>query len=207
MMLHNGIQNIYSFDLVCCRLRGRQVKPVAQATRLHNGKIAAFILPGQVEVDDAMVMVKEEHNGVETLGMGGNRHFVTGRGTIAHKAAAALFEDIFALRRGISYYYKKFSNPVPATPSSNFYLKVYISFTAITKVPVTEFSCVEQLLTFEGRSSMVAVIHFGLLLFDSGWRHIGLSLICLPDPVIEAHQIEQYQKRGIGLTRLFMQER
>lgn len=202
-ILYNGIQQIHPGDFIACRLRQREIRLMAQASRLTNGKIAAFVLPRFIEAADPFLHVRQEFSGLETEGLGGDRHFTYGRGTLAHAAAAAVLGDIMALRRGVRYDYRKYRNPVHPKLSSNFYLKVYLSFTDITKIPVSEFTCVEEIMTFEGRSSMVAIIHFNVLLFDSWWRKNAVSLICLPDPVIEENEIEQYKKRGIEMTRLF----
>ncbi len=63
-ILFNGIQNIQAGDAMVAKEKNRQIKLVAQAKKLQNGKVAAFVLPQFVNQDDHLAFVKNEYNGV-----------------------------------------------------------------------------------------------------------------------------------------------
>ncbi|MFX9069642.1 hypothetical protein ABTN30_20305, partial [Acinetobacter baumannii] len=51
-ILFNGIQNIHLSDAVVAKERHYEIKLVAQAKKLQDGKVAAFVLPQFVKQDD-----------------------------------------------------------------------------------------------------------------------------------------------------------
>lgn len=63
-ILFNGIQDIQGSDAIVAAARQEQIKLVAQAKKLQNGKVAAFVLPQFVKQDDHLAFVKNEYNGV-----------------------------------------------------------------------------------------------------------------------------------------------
>jgi homoserine dehydrogenase len=63
-ILFNGIQNIHATDAAVGKAKKQEIKLVAQAQKLKNGKVAAFILPQFVKHDDHLAFVKNEYNGV-----------------------------------------------------------------------------------------------------------------------------------------------
>src|SRR5690606_21000811 len=59
-IVFNGIQNIKLSDAAVARERNYEIKLVAQAKKLKNGKVAAFVLPQFVTHDDPLAFVKNE---------------------------------------------------------------------------------------------------------------------------------------------------
>src|SRR5690606_966041 len=51
-ILFNGIQHIQAGDAAVARSRNQQIRLVAQAQKLRNGQVAAFVLPQFVNADD-----------------------------------------------------------------------------------------------------------------------------------------------------------
>ena len=63
-ILFNGIQNIHVLDAQVAKAKNQEIKLVAEAQKLKNGKVAAFVLPQFVNHDDHLAFVKNEYNGV-----------------------------------------------------------------------------------------------------------------------------------------------
>jgi homoserine dehydrogenase len=63
-ILFNGIQNIQLNDATVAKEKNYEIKLVAQAKKLRNGRVAAFVLPQFVKHDDHLAFVKNEYNGV-----------------------------------------------------------------------------------------------------------------------------------------------
>lgn len=63
-LLFTGIQNIQLSDAGIAREKQYDIKLIAQAKKLTNGKVAAFVLPQFVPSSDPLAFVKHEYNGV-----------------------------------------------------------------------------------------------------------------------------------------------
>ena len=63
-IVFTGIQHIQSGDATVAAEKHYEIKLVAQAKKLLNGKVAAFVLPQFVKSDDHLSFVKNEYNGV-----------------------------------------------------------------------------------------------------------------------------------------------
>ncbi len=100
-----GIQNIQAGDAVVAKEKNLQIKLVAQAKKLNNGKVAAFVLPQFVNHDDHLAFVKNEYNGVVIESGFADKQFFYGKGAGSFPTASAVLSDISALR----YQYKVMS--------------------------------------------------------------------------------------------------
>jgi len=59
-VLFTGIQNVNAGDATVGREKNYEIRLIAQAKKLLNGKIAAFVLPQFVKKDDHLSFVKNE---------------------------------------------------------------------------------------------------------------------------------------------------
>ena len=57
-LLFTGIQNIHAMDAKVAAEKGQQIKLVAQAQKLSNGKVASFVIPQFIPQDDHLSFVK-----------------------------------------------------------------------------------------------------------------------------------------------------
>jgi homoserine dehydrogenase len=57
-ILFTGIQNIQLSDAVVAKEKNFDIKLIAQAKKLKNGKVAAFVLPQFVKNDEPLSFVK-----------------------------------------------------------------------------------------------------------------------------------------------------
>jgi homoserine dehydrogenase len=63
-ILFSGIQNIQLSDATVAQEKKLDIKLIAQAKKLTNGKVAAFVLPQLISQAEPLSFVKNEYNGV-----------------------------------------------------------------------------------------------------------------------------------------------
>lgn len=201
-ILFNGIQNIQASDAAVAKSRNQQIKLVADARKLENGKVATFVLPQFVKQDDHLAFVKNEYNGVEIESGFADKQFFYGKGAGSFPTASAVLSDISALRYQYKYEYKKLYHHVPQELSTDFYLRVYVSFDELKHIPREQFEWIEEWHAQEQRKYLVGVIAYSHLKDNNWWRENGNSLILTPDPVIEDIAIRQLKKKSLELAGL-----
>jgi len=116
-LVHTGIQNLYAEDAVFAQEKGYEIKLVAQATKLDDGKIAAFVIPQLVEKDNKLSTVKNEYNGVIIESSLADKQFFYGKGAGGFPTASAVLSDLSALRYNYRYEYKKLRYQQPSVLS------------------------------------------------------------------------------------------
>ena len=127
-MLFNGITQINDTDAKVAQSKNQSIKLVAQAQKLSNGKVASFLLPQFIDANEHLFFVKNEYNGVVIESGFADKQFFYGKGAGSFPTGSAVLSDIAALRYGYKYEYKKLNQPIKATLSNDFHLRVYVSF-------------------------------------------------------------------------------
>lgn len=199
-ILFTGIQNITLTDAIVAREKSYNIKLVAQAQKLNNGHVAAFVLPQFVTHDDHLSFVKNEYNGVVIESGFADKQFFYGKGAGSFPTASAVLSDISALRYDYHYEYKKLYYHKPLELSNDFYVKTYVSFNKLNDVPKEEFEWIEEWHGGQDRSYLIGVIHFQKLVDDHWWKEHGVSLILTPEPVIENIEVRNLKKRSLELA-------
>jgi len=199
-ILFNGIQNIHATDATVASGKKQEIKLVAQAQKLQNGKVAAFVLPQFIKQEDHLAFVKNEYNGVVIESGFADKQFFYGKGAGSFPTASAVLSDISALRYGYKYEYKKLYHHQPHSLSQDIFLKVYISFDDIALVPKEEFEWIEEWHANEDRKYLMGVIAFARLKNSNWWRENNNSLILTHDPVIEETETRKLKKRSLELA-------
>ena len=147
--------------------KGYDIKLVAQAKKLSDGKIAAFVLPQFVQHDDHLSFVKNEYNGVVIESSFADKQFFYGKGAGSFPTASAVLSDISALRYDYKYEYKKLYHHTPNQLTNDFYIKVYVSFDEWSYVPREKFEWIEEWHAGATRKYLVGGIHFKYLKEDN----------------------------------------
>ncbi|MDP4262623.1 MAG: homoserine dehydrogenase [Bacteroidota bacterium] len=199
-ILFNGIQDIHSADAVVAKSKNQQIKLVAEAKKLENGKVAAYVLPQFVKQDDHLSFVKNEYNGVVIESGFADKQFFYGKGAGSFPTASAVLSDISALRYQYKYEYKKLYHHKPQELSNDFYLRVYVSFDDLKYVPRERFEWIEEWHSEQERKYLAGVISFKELKENNWWKENNTSLILTPEPVIEDIAIRKLKKKSLELA-------
>ncbi|HSU27927.1 MAG TPA: homoserine dehydrogenase [Chitinophagaceae bacterium] len=199
-LLFSGIQHIQKGDAVLAASKHQQVKLVAQAKKLQNGKVAAFVLPQFVNAADHLAFVKDEYNGVVIESSFADKQFFYGKGAGSFPTASAVLSDIAALRYGYKYEYKKLYHHVPHELSQDFFLRVYLSFDDWKHIPRENLEWIEEWHSGEHRKYLVGVVSCTELSVNDWWKKNNVSLILMPEPVIENIEIRKLRKRSLELA-------
>lgn len=201
-LLFNGIQNIHLRDIEVAHERKQEVKLVAQALKLKDGKVAAFVLPQFVKADDHLAFVKNEYNGVVIESSFSDKQFFYGKGAGSFPTASAVLSDLAALRYDYKYEYKKLYHHQPHELTDQFFLRAYVSFTNDQAIDKNNFEWIEEWHVREDRKYIIGVISYTELKNSTWWKENGNSLIFLPEPVIEDLQTRKLKKRSLELAGL-----
>jgi homoserine dehydrogenase len=199
-IVFNGIQNIQLSDAVVAKEKGQQIRLVAQAKKLHNGKVAAFVLPQFVRQDDPLSFVRYEYNGVVIESHFADKQFFYGKGAGSFPTASAVLSDISALRYQYKYEYKKLYHHTPGQLANDFYLKVYVSFDDLKHIPRDNFEWIEEWHANEDRKYLVGVLKFSELKQNNWWKENDTSLILAPDAIIEDLELRKLKKKSLELA-------
>ena len=199
-ILFTGIQNINISDALVAKEKHYEIKLVAQAKKLLNGKVAAFVLPQFIDHDDHLAFVKNEYNGVVIESGFADKQFFYGKGAGSFPTASAVLSDLSALRYNYRYEYKKLYHHVPHELTNDFYVRVYLSFEDWKFIPREKMQWIEEWHAGAERKYLVGVIHFNELVNNSWWKENNTTLILTPDPIIENLDIINLKKRSLELA-------
>lgn len=201
-MLFNGITQIDELDAKVAAAKNQSIKLVAQAKKLQNGKVAAFLLPQFIEQNDQLYFVKNEYNGVVIESGFADKQFFYGKGAGSFPTASAVLSDIAALRYGYKYEYKKLYQHTPAQLADDFHLRVYISFTDLKYIPKEEFNTIEEWHSGNERSYLIGTIPYLSLLNKNWWKTNKTSLILMPNNIVEHTELNELKKLSLSLAGL-----
>lgn len=199
-ILYSGIQNIQLSDSKIAAEKEYQIKLIAKAVKLKNGKIAAYLLPQFVTKESQLYNVANEYNGVIIESGFSDQQFFYGKGAGSFATASAVLSDISALRYQYKYEYKKKYNHNPLEISNDYFLKVYLSYDDLKQVNKENFEWIEEFHAGQIRSYLVGVIHAEKLLATDWWKQQGVSLILASDPLIENIDYREIKRRSLELA-------
>src|SRR6201985_3660161 len=143
-IVFNGIQNVQGSDAAVAAEKHFDIKLVAQAKKLENGHVAAFVLPQFIRHDDHLAFVKNEYNGVVIESGFADKQFFYGKGAGSFPTASAVLSDLSALRYQYKYEYKKLYHHTPHQLTDDFYIRVYVSFDDWKYIPRDRFEWIEE---------------------------------------------------------------
>ena len=195
-----GIQNINAGDAAVASQKKYEIKLVAQARKLNNGGVAAFVLPQFVHQTDQLAFVKNEYNGVVIESGFSDKQFFYGKGAGSFPTGSAVLSDISALRYDYHYEYKKLYHHQPNQLTDDFYLKAYISFPNDAFIPKEKFEWIEEWHADLNRNYLVGVLPFSELKKSKWWKESGVSLILSPEPIIEDVEVRKLKKKSLELA-------
>ena len=198
--LFTGIENISLQDAIVAKGRGWKIKLVANAQKLKNGRLAAFVLPQFVNEQDDLFNVEQEFNGLITESSFADKHFFKGKGAGAFPTASAVLSDISALRYDYKYEYKKIFHQTDTELTSDYYLKVFVSVDEISKLNRDAFEWIEEWHNEFKHSWLIGVIAANKLTDNDWWKQPGVSLIACPGAIAEDVDYRKISKRSLELA-------
>ena len=199
-LVHVGISRLNAYDAAVARQKDQHIKLTAQARKLSNGSIAAFVLPQFVKEESQLFHVKNEFNGVVLQSSLSDKQFLYGKGAGRFPTSSAVLSDISALRYNYRYEYRKAASGLPYQLTTDFYLRLYVSFDEWTAVSRTDFEWIEELHCNEDRQYLIGVIHFEKLR-TAQWLHgKDVSVIVCPDGIIEEVESRKVKERSFALA-------
>jgi homoserine dehydrogenase len=201
-LVFDGIRHIQAGDAEVAREKHYDIKLVAQAKKLANGKVAAFVLPQFIRQDDHLAFVKNEFNGVVIESGFADKQFFYGKGAGSFPTASAVLSDLSALRYEYKYEYKKLYHHTPHQLTDDFFVRVYLSFDDLKYIPKDRFHSIEEWHADDNRKYLVGVIHFREIKGHRWWKENGTSLVLTPDPIIEDIDVRQLKKKSLELAGL-----
>lgn len=169
-ILFTGIQAIQSSDALVAKEKGYDIKLIAQAKKLNTGKVAGFVLPQFIPLSEPLSFVKNEYNGVVIESGFADKQFFYGKGAGSFPTASAVLSDIAALRYNYKYEYKKLFHHTPHELTTNYYLKVYVSFDDWKYIPREEFEWIEEWHAQAERKYLIGVLHVSKLTTQQWWK-------------------------------------
>lgn len=199
-LVFNGIQHVQAGDAEVAREKHYQIKLVAQAKKLNNGKIAAYVLPQFIKHDDHLAFVKHENNGIVIESGFADKQFFYGKGAGSFPTASAILSDLSALRYQYRYEYKKLYHHKPHEITDDFYLRIYVSFDQWEYIPRDKFEWIEEWHAEAERKYLIGVISFTELKQHHWWKENNTSLILAPDALIEEIDTRKLKKRSLELA-------
>lgn len=199
-LVFSGIQHINSEDAAMADKKDCVIKLAAQAKKLQNGKVAAYVLPTFVKKDDLLAFVKNEYNGVVIESSFSDKQFFYGKGAGSLPTASAVLSDISALRYNYKYEYKKLYHHKPNELTNDFYLKVYVGFTDWENVRKEDFESIEEWHSNDQINYLIGVIHFDKLAKSDWWKTNEVSLVLTGDPIIDSLDVVKLKKRSLALA-------
>jgi len=194
-LVFSGIQFIQAGDAEVARQKHYDIRLVAQAKKLENGKVAAFVLPQFIKEDDHLAFVKNEYNGVVIESGFADKQFFYGKGAGSFPTASAVLSDLSALRYQYKYEYKKLYHHTPHELTNEFYVRVYLSFDDWKNIPRDKFEWIEEWHAESDRKYLVGVIHFREIREGRWWKENNTSLVLTPEPIIEEAEVLRSKKK------------
>jgi homoserine dehydrogenase len=184
-LLYAGIKNITPFDIAYAESRRCHIKLVAQAIKLDDGSIIAFLLPRFVQEGQLLHQVREEYNGLAITSALADQQFFYGKGAGGFPTASAILSDLSALRYDYRYEYKKLLLQEKGVLHEDVALNVYISYENWEQLPIQVFIKEEEYFSSHSRHYRKGVVSLRKLLESDWWKKPGVSLILCEDCIAE----------------------
>ena len=191
--LHIGIDRIHHLDAKYAAEKNLKIRLTAQAKKLKNGGVAAFVLPQFMSNKSQLYNVNDEYNGIVLQSSFADKQFLYGKGAGRYPTSSAVLSDISALRYQYRYEYRKLHTGEKNQLNRQFYLKIYVSSPLRSEINPNDFEWIEEYQACIDRKYYSGVIHSQKLL-DSRWlKNPCFSVIVCQEGMIEQDEVE-YRK-------------
>lgn len=198
-LLRQGITRLHARDAAYAQEKGFKIKLVAQAKKLSDGKVAAFVMPHFIKAESQLFNVNNEYNGVIIESKLADKQFFFGKGAGRYPTSSAVISDISAYSYHYQYEYKKLRRPGKDILTHNYYLDVFVSFAAWADVNKWDFEQVTEYHSTAERQYIRGIIHAEKLREAEWFQDPSVSVILQPDAIIERDSIVAQSIKKVSL--------
>jgi homoserine dehydrogenase len=198
-LLRQGITRLHTRDAGYAQEKGFKIKLVAQAKKLSDGKVAAFVMPRFIKAESQLFNVNNEYNGVIIESKLADKQFFFGKGAGRYPTSSAVISDISAFSYHYQYEYKKLRRPGKDILTHNYYLDVFVSFAAWADVNKWDFEQVTEYHSTAERQYIRGIIHAEKLREAEWFQDPSVSVILQPDAIIERDSIVTQSIKKVSL--------
>jgi homoserine dehydrogenase len=198
-LIHIGITRLKEADAGYAKEKNYEIKLTAQTIKLADRKVAAFVLPQFIKNDSQLFNVRNEYNGVVIESKLADKQFLYGKGAGRYPTSSAVISDISALTYDYRYEYKKISRHEQYYLTHNYYLRVYVSFNDWIEVDRGDFEQVFEFHSAEQRQYITGLIQIDQLRNATWFNDPSVSIILLPEAVIEKEDVETRTLKKVSL--------
>ena len=128
-----------------------------------------------------------------------DKQFLYGKGAGRYPTSSAVISDISALTYDYRYEYKKISRHEQCRLTHNYFLRVYVSFNDWTEVDRRHFEQVFEFHSTEQRQYITGLIQVDQLRNATWFNDPSVSVILLPEAVIEKEDVETRTLKKVSL--------
>ncbi|NTS43435.1 homoserine dehydrogenase [Flavisolibacter sp. BT320] len=198
-LLRQGITKLHAKDAAYASEKGLKIKLVAQAKKLSDGKVAAFVLPQFVTPDSQLFNVANEYNGVTIESKLADKQFFYGKGAGRYPTSSAVISDISAFGYRYQYEYKKLQRQDKSQLTNNYFLDVFVSFSAWADVNKWDFEQVTEYHSTAERQYIRGIVHAEKLRAAEWFEDPSVSVILQPDGLIEKESLVTQSIKKVSL--------
>lgn len=198
-ILVTGITSLHHGDTNYAEEKGWQVKLTAQAKKLRNNTVAAFVLPQFVTPQSQLSNVHYEYNGVVLESKLADKQFLYGKGAGRYPTSSAVLSDIAALRYNYQYEYRKLQLRASPTLTEDYFLRLMVSFDDWKDLNKWDFENIETFHSTQNRQYLIGTIHAARLKHSDWLNDQKVSVIVMPDGVIEKETVTLHSIKKISL--------
>lgn len=127
-VLNIGIDKLSQHDVRFAKEKNLKIKLIPTAKEINDKNVILYVIPKFISADNILYNVEDEYNGVQVQAAFADQQFFYGKGAGGHPTGSAVLSDITALRYDYRYEYKKHIHDMGLKYSTNWELKVYLSY-------------------------------------------------------------------------------
>ncbi len=194
-IVHKGITHLHELDSKYSAEKGYTIKLIANAKRINEKDVVAWVLPTFVQPGSQLFNVRNEFNGVLIGSRLADEQFLYGKGAGRYPTSSAVLSDIAALRYNYRYEYKKSKTGLNYELTDQYLIKVFVSFTEETNINESDFLLIEESYKSKNRNYIVGTLSLDELQRASWFHHKDVSIIVVGDGNIISREkeIKEYE--------------
>ncbi|MBI5540139.1 MAG: homoserine dehydrogenase [Bacteroidia bacterium] len=180
---HKGITFLNSDDAKYASEKCYNIKLVANAKRISDDKIVAYVLPSFVNNKSQLFNIRNEYNGVLIGSKLADEQFLYGKGAGRYPTSSAVLSDIAALRYDYRYEYKKSFTGLKYNLTKDYIIRVFVSFNQKDNIDTSSFVEIEETYKSSKRNYLVGIIKISDLENASWFNNKDVSTIAFSSEV------------------------